>query len=125
MTDRINYCETPEFQKDFKRLAKKHRTLGEDFELAKKATIELYHLQEINNNAVFPIPEFCREPIRIMKLKKFACKSLFGKGVQSGIRVIYAFNSVSYKVDFLEIYYKGEQENEDRDRIKAYLKGGS
>jgi mRNA-degrading endonuclease RelE of RelBE toxin-antitoxin system len=124
MTDRINYCETPEFQKDFKRLAKKYRTLDEDFALAKKATIELYHLQKINNNAVFPIPEYCREPIEVLKLNKFACKSLFGKGVKSGIRIIYAFNSVSYKVDFIEIYYKGEQENEDRDRIRNYLKGG-
>jgi len=124
MTDRINYCETPEFQKDFKRLAKKYKTLDEDFALAKKATIELYHLQKLNNHGVFPIPEFCKEPIQILKMKKFACKSLFGKGVQSGIRVIYAFNSESCRVDFIEIYYKGEQTNENRDRIKDFLKGG-
>ncbi len=125
MTDRIKYLETPAFQREFKRLAKKYRSLPEDFELAKKAAIELYHLQKIDNHAVFPIPEFCREPIQILKIKKFACKSLFGKGVQSGIRVIYSFNSVSHQVDFIEIYYKGEQKNEDRDRITACLKGMS
>ena len=45
MTDRIDYCETPEFQKDFKKLLKKFKTLEGDFELAKRATIELYHIQ--------------------------------------------------------------------------------
>ncbi|MCX6565017.1 MAG: hypothetical protein NTW38_01100 [Candidatus Aminicenantes bacterium] len=118
----MKYCETPEFQRDFKRLSKKYRTLDEDFELAKKAAIELYHIKGIRNNAVFPIPDFCGGPVQIFKLKKFACRSLFGKGVQSGIRITYAYNSVSNQVDFIEIYYKGEKSNEDRERIKAYLK---
>jgi mRNA-degrading endonuclease RelE of RelBE toxin-antitoxin system len=125
MKDRINYCETPEFQKDFKKLLKKFKTLEDDFELAKKAAIELFHLQKINNLSVFPIPGFSKEPIQIMKLKKFACKSLAGRGAKSGIRIIYAFNSESFQVEFIEIYFKGENENEDRDRIKTYLKGGS
>jgi hypothetical protein len=122
MTDRIDYCETPEFQKDFKKLLKKFKTLEDDFELAKKAAIELYHIQKINNLSVFPMPGFYKEPIQIMKMKKFACKSLGGRGAKSGIRIIYAINSLSYKVDFIEIYFKGDQENEDRERIKAYLK---
>ena len=124
MTERIEYRETPEFQRDFKRLSKKFRTLDEDFNLAKKAAIELYHLKGINNNAVFPIPSFCSGPRQILKLKKFACKSLFGKGVHSGIRIIYAFDPAVNKVDFIEIYYKGDKENEDRDRIKSFLKEG-
>ncbi len=122
MADRINYCETPEFQKEFSRLAKKYRTLSEDFELAKKATIELYHLRKLDNHSVFPIPEFCAGPVQILKLKKFACQSLSGKGVHSGIRVIYSFDPMNYQVEFLEIYYKGTKENENRDRISAYLK---
>jgi hypothetical protein len=125
MKDRINYCETPEFQKDFKKLLKKFKTLEDDFELVKKAAIELFHLQKINNLSAFPIPGFSKELIQIMKLKKFACKSLAGRGAKSGIRIIYAFNSESFQVEFLEIYFKGENENEDRDRIKAYIKGGS
>jgi hypothetical protein len=125
MTDRIDYCETLEFQREFGRLAKKYRTLTEDFALAKKATIELYHLRELDNRSIFPIPEFCAGPVRILKLKKFACRSLFGKGVKSGIRIIYAFDPHNYQVVFLEIYYKGVKESEDRDRIKAYLKNRS
>jgi mRNA-degrading endonuclease RelE of RelBE toxin-antitoxin system len=124
MTERIDYRETPAFQRDFKRLAKKYRTLGEDFALVKKATIELFHLMGMNNNAVFPIPAFCGGRVQIFKLKKFACRSLFGKGSQSGLRIIYAFDATVNKVDFIEIYYKGDKENEDRDRIKSFLKEG-
>lgn len=40
----------------------------------------------------------------------------------SGIRVIYAYHIAASKVDFIEIYFKGEKENEDRERIKEYLK---
>lgn len=125
MADRIDYSETPEFQREFSRLAKKYRTLSEDFALAKLATIELYHLRNIDNHSVFPIPDFCAGPILILKLKKFACRSLFGKGAQSGIRIIYAFDPRSFQVEFLEIYYKGAKENEDRDRIRTYLKSRS
>lgn len=123
MTSRINYSETPEFQRDFKGLLKRFKTLEEDFALAKKAAIELYHIQKINNLSVFPIQGFSSQKIQIFKVKKFACKTLKGRGAKSGIRIIYAFNCQEYKVDFIEIYFKGDKEKEDRGRIKAYLKG--
>lgn len=46
-----------------------------------------------------------------------ACKSLKGKGVQSGIRVIYAYREEEDRVEFMELYYKGDKESEDRERI--------
>lgn len=122
MTSRINYGETPEFQKDFKRLQKRFKSLEEDFKLVKIAAIELYHIQKINNLSVFPIQGFCTEKIQVCKIKKFACKTLKGKGSKSGIRVIYAYHDETFKIDFIEIYYKGDKENENRERIKEYLK---
>ena len=122
MTSKINYGETPEFQKDFKKLLKKFKSLENDIELARIAAIEFYHIQKINNSSVFPIQGFCTEEIHISKIKKFACKALKGRGSKSGIRVIYAFHCGKYRVDFIEIYFKGEKENEDEDRIKKYLK---
>src|SRR3989344_805674 len=122
MTSKINYGETPEFQKDFKKLLKKFKSLESDLELAKVATIEFYHIQKINNSSVFLIQGFCTEEIYVCKIKKFACKALKGRGSKSGIRVIYAFHCQSCKIDFIEIYFKGEKENEDRERIKDYLK---
>ena len=122
MTSKINYGETPEFQKDFKKLLKKFKSLEDDLELVKIAAIELFHIQKVNNLSVFPIQGFCTTEIQICKIKKFACKSLKGRGSKSGIRVIYAFHCQNCKVEFIEIYFKGEKENEDRERIKDYLK---
>ena len=117
----ISYGQTEKFQKDLKKLLKKFRSLEEDLEMAKKAAIELYHLQKINNQSVFPIPGFCSGKILVCKIKKFACRALKGRGSKSGIRIIYAFHMESLRVDFIEIYFKADQENEDQNRINQYL----
>lgn len=122
---KIEYGFTLAFQKDIKRLLKKFRTLEEDLEVVKLNAIELYHLKKIDNRSVFSIPDYCNKKIQIYKIKKFSCKSLKGRGVRSGIRVIYAFYPEFFKVDFIQIYFKGEKENADFDRIREYLKNFS
>ena len=122
MMSKINYGETPEFQKDFRKLLKKFKSLEEDLELVKIAAIELFHIQKINNLSTFPIQGFCTEKIQVCKIKKFACKALKGRGSKSGIRVIYAYHIAISKVEFIEIYFKGDKENENQERIKEYLK---
>jgi len=122
MSSPINYDETPEFKKDLKRLAKKFRSLPEDIELVKSAVIELNHILGINNLSSVFIEGLCSEEIKICKIRKFACKALKGRGGQTGIRVIYAYHIKTRKVDFIEIYFKADQANEDKERIKAYLK---
>ncbi len=122
MTSKISYGETPEFQKDFKRLLKKFKSLKDDLELVKIAAIELFHIQKVNNLSIFPIQGLCTEEIQVCKIKKFACKALKGRGSKSGIRIIYAFHCANLKIDFIEIYFKGEKANEDRERIRDYLK---
>ena len=118
---KIDYFETEEFAKDLKKLAKRFKTLADDIETAKKNAIELYHLHKIDNQSVFQIHEFKSVKMEICKLKKFACKELKGKGVQSGIRVIYAYHKNRLRIEFIEMYYKGDKDNENRERIKAYL----
>ncbi|HAJ44900.1 MAG: hypothetical protein UV53_C0009G0010 [Candidatus Azambacteria bacterium GW2011_GWE1_42_9] len=122
MMSKINYGETPEFQKDFRKLLKKFKSLEEDLELVKIAAIELFHIQKINNLSIFPIQGFYTEKIQVCKIKKFACKALKGRGSKSGIRVIYAYHIAISKVEFIEIYFKGDKENENQERIKEYLK---
>ncbi len=119
----ITYKQTKEFEQDFKRLLKKFSSLVEDIEIAKSFTIELFHLQKLNKQAIFLIPNFCTEELKICKIKKFACKALKGRGVKSGIRITYAFYVKTNLVDFIEIYFKGEKEMEDKERIKEYLSG--
>ena len=118
----VNYEETPEFQKDFKRLRKRFRTLPEDLKRAKVNAIELLHIHKINNRSVFFIPNFCSKDVKTCKLKKVACRALKGRGAKSGIRIIYVFLQKSRRVVFIEIYFKGDKKREDYGRIKKYLK---
>ncbi|MEM9244102.1 MAG: hypothetical protein AAGA27_08670 [Pseudomonadota bacterium] len=118
----INYKEIPEFTKAFKKLKKRFSSLSDDLEVAKLAAIALYHVHHIDNNAVVEIPTLKHSDLKVLKLKKFACKSLKGKGVQSGIRIIYAFNDKKNDLLFLDIYYKGDRESENRRYLKSLLK---
>jgi hypothetical protein len=118
----MKYNQIDEFVKDFKKLSKRFKTLAEDFELLKKTVIELYHVLKIDNQSVFPIPGFCSEKILICKVKKFACRSLPGRGCRSGLRLIYVYNKEQNEVVFIELYFKSDQKNESRERIKEYFK---
>lgn len=117
----IEYYETDLFQKEFNKLAKKYRSLPDDFLVAKKNAIELFHIQHLDNHSVFAIEGECTPNIMFYKLKKFACKSLKGRGNKSGIRIIYAYHVDIRRVVFIQIYFKADQENEDRQRIREYL----
>ena len=119
--EKITFKTIYEFEKDFKKLLKKFSSLEDDLKVAKKDAIELYHIHNINNQSVFPIPHFCSEELLICKLKKFSCKSLKGRGCKSGIRIIYAYYANSKIVEFIEIYFKGSKENENSGRIKNFL----
>ena len=53
----------------------------------------------------------------IIKVKKIACKSLKGRGVNSGLRLIYVYFPDEQKITFVEIYHKNDKEMEDMARI--------
>lgn len=110
----------PEFEKDMRKLLKKFKTLEEDLKIFIEKELNLYHKLNIDNKGIFPIPGLQIEYLKIYKGKKFACKSLKGKGVQSGIRVIYAYFEKEDKIELIEIYYKGDKENGDRKRVIKY-----
>ncbi len=118
----LKYRETPEFQRDFKRLKKRFRTLDEDFAVMKRAAIELLHVHKIDNGACIEIEGFCPQPRLSYKVVKFACKSLKNKGVRSGLRAIYVFDEAEGTVYFVEIYYR-EKDGTDlnRERLRRFL----
>lgn len=109
-----------EFEKDIKRLLKRFKTLEDDLRVFIEKELNLYHKLKIDNKGVFQISGLQVESPKIYKAKKFACRSLKGKGIQSGIRVIYAYFEEKDKVELIEIYYKSDKENEDRIRILRY-----
>ncbi len=112
----------PEFEKDMKKLLKRFKTLEDDLEIFIKNELNLYHKLKIDNRGIFQIPGLQIENPKIYKAKKFACRSLKGKGVQSGIRVVYAYFEENDKIELVEIYYKGDREGENRDRILKYYR---
>lgn len=112
----------PEFDRDMKRLLKKYGTLEGDLETCVAKQLNLYHKLRLDNRGVVPISDLPISNPPIYKVLKFACRSLKGKGAQSGIRVIYAYFEEEDKIELIEIYYKGDKENEDRDRILRHYK---
>jgi len=112
----------PEFEKDLKKLLKRFRTLEGDLEYFMRTELNLYHKLGIDNKGIFSIPSLPFQNPKVFKAKKFACRALKGKGVQSGIRVIYSYFEKKDKIELIELYYKGDKENEDRERILRHYK---
>lgn len=110
----------PEFEKDLKKLTKRFPSLKDDLKIFIKVAMNALHKQNIDSRAIFHISDLGIHSPKIYKAKKFACKALKGKGAQSGIRVIYAYNEAEDSVKFIELYYKGDKENENRERILKY-----
>ena len=117
----LHYFTIPEFDKDFKRLQKRFRTLPKDFEIMKKYSLETHYLKGVPTTAFVPIEGYCSEDYESLKVRKFACMALKNLGNRTGIRVIFVFEPETMKITFIEIYFKGDKENEDRYRLKQFL----
>lgn len=120
----IDYNTIPEFDKDFKQLLKRYKTLEKDFELMKKNLLETHYLKgaPVPPKALVDIEGFCNNYYKSQKVRKFACASLKGKGGSSGIRVILVYEKQEgHKITFIEIYFKGDSENEDRERLRKFV----
>lgn len=107
----MSFKETPEFQKAFKRLKKKYLSLDQDLAEFKKVV------------SVFPegrgkhfalLTE--KAGIKIIKARLF-CRYLKGES----LRIIYAYRQTAGLIEFIEVYAKSEQEEENQNLIKNYL----
>ncbi|MCD4761389.1 hypothetical protein K8R32_00330 [bacterium] len=112
----MNFKTTREFNKNFKKLSKKYRTLDED----------LLEFKKILKKFPFGLGRhFCVlnkiEAVYIVKAR-FFCRSLKKKD----LRIIYAYIEKHQIVElvgieFIELYFKGNKEREDSKRIKDFL----
>jgi hypothetical protein len=109
----MNFFELAVFKKDLKTLTKKYKTLHGDLEVVKQV---LQVFPDERPPFSFRIDNLGLETC-IIKVKKIACKSIKGKGVNSGLRLVYAYYKEEQKIIFIELYHKNNQENEDRQRI--------
>ncbi|WP_025143545.1 hypothetical protein [Pedobacter jeongneungensis] len=107
-----------EFDKDLKKLLKRYCSLNSDLEDVK--TILRVKPDE-RNPFSFRIDNLGINTC-VIKIKKITCDSLKGKGVNTGLRLIYAYFEEEKKIIFIELYHKNDKANEDKDRILAYFK---
>jgi mRNA-degrading endonuclease YafQ of YafQ-DinJ toxin-antitoxin module len=105
--------ELAEFKRDLKKLLKKYRTLKNDLDIVKKV-IEFSPSEK--SPFSFRIDNLGLETC-VIKVRKIACRSLKGRGVNSGLRLIYTHFKEEDKIIFIEIYHKNDKENENRQRI--------
>lgn len=113
----MTFDELTEFQKDLNNLLKKYRTLNDDLDVVRQVlSIEPYERPPFS----FRIDNLGLETC-VIKVKKIACKALKGRGVNSGLRLIYAHFKKEEKIVFIELYHKNDKENEDRQRILTHF----
>jgi len=110
----------PDFQKDLIKLEKNYSTLKQDLKVFVKIQLRLFHKLNIDNDGIFHISGLSIIQPQIYKARKFACKSLKGRGSSSGIRIIYAYFKDDDRIELIEIYFKGDKEKENRQRILKY-----
>lgn len=108
----MNFNETDEFTKVFKRLSKKYRSLPDDLLEFKKVVSEL----PLGSGKHFVILHD-QEEVKILKARLF-CKYLRG----ASLRIIYAYQEAKKIIDFIELYFKGEQVNETKTFINDFLR---
>lgn len=105
------FSRLSEFEKEFSKLSKKYPSLPEDLEKLEK----LIAINPVGIGKNF-VTIHHSETTRIVKAR-LACKSLKNRSV----RIIYAYNESTLTFIHIEIYFKGDKENEDRERIDEYL----
>ncbi len=106
-----------EYQKDLKTLAKRFRGLEEDIEIVKKV---LAVKPDERPPFSFRIDGLGLETC-VIKIKKIACKSLKGRGLNSGLRLVYAWFPDEPQIVLVELFHKSDKEMEDRTRIFKYF----
>jgi len=108
----MEFAELPEFSRDLKRLKKKYLSLDDDFQRLRDVLSEIpkgnggkhwNRLHEQENLCIYKV--------------RLACAYLR----RDNMRVIYAYQEEPAKIEFIELYYKGEKDNEEKERIKQYL----
>ena len=109
----MTFGELDEFRRDLKKLLKKYSSLNDDLETVRKVlSVEPKERPPFSFRIEGLGIETC-----VIKVKKMACKSMKGKGVNTGLRLIYAHFEKEERIVFVELFHKNHKGNEDRHRI--------
>jgi mRNA-degrading endonuclease RelE of RelBE toxin-antitoxin system len=104
---------TDEFNKDFKRLSKKYKTLEKDLEILVRAVCTEPKGDGTKHWNIITIDQE-----RYFLKVRMMCRSVRG----ADFRVVYMYDGEKLALLFIEMYFKGDKENNDKSRIDAIVK---
>ena len=107
----MNFKEVLEFQKEYKCLEKKYRSLSDDLQEFRNVVMAI----PLGNSKHFSI--ITKTKVLYIVRARLFCRYLKG----SSLRIVYAYFKQKQIIEFIELYFKGDKENEDHSRIKKYM----
>ncbi len=118
----MDFTTIPIFDKEFKKLFKKYKTLDSDFKIFKKLIsdpdrIKLFSQQSTIHHSILYINK--KRTIFVFK-SRLQCRALKSNR-SSRLRVVYVYYAIKNQITFLEIFFKGNKENEDVGRWKEFM----
>jgi hypothetical protein len=106
------FYQLPEFERELKKLSKKYPSLPSDLEDIRPILLETRTGIGKNFTIISSSPNVDIVKVRIL------CESLRSRT----IRLIYASHKDRIEFMYIEVYFKGDKENEERERIQKYVK---
>lgn len=110
----MQFSEDSRFAREYAKLYKRFLSLDTDIAKAKQVIAQS---PEGRGSKHWNVLHKLKEVI-VLKTR-ISCASLR----RDSVRLIYAYFPAESRIDFIEIYFKGDKENEDKKRITDYLKG--
>ena len=114
----MTFTSTKQFDKQFKKLSKKYRTLSEDivvFHRLFKRLVPVITQRQSKHHVI--LHSDSQSNLFVIK-SRLQCRALKG----SSLRVVYVFDQELSSVTMLEIYFKGDRPREDESLWKTFLK---
>jgi hypothetical protein len=110
----MKFSQLNEFSKELKKFSKKYYSIEKDLEEFKK----ILNVNPEGTSKHFNILTKNQElNIKIIKAR-FFCQYLKG----ATLRIVYAYFTNEDRIEFIELYFKGDKETENKERILDYLK---
>ena len=123
----MNFEQTPEFQKDLKRLSKKWRSIIRDVEFVKPRIESLYVAREDIDINQYRADMFATKKAAILSSGAGGVEvvkmrlDVADLGRSDKARIVFIAIRSDNEILFVELYAKNEKEREDPKRYKKYL----
>lgn len=108
----MKFSETQKFSTEFRRLSKRYRSLPEDLEEFKKIVAAM----PLGTSKHFVVLR-SSPSLKIVKARLF-CRDL---KQADKLRIVYAYHEAQSLIEFIELYFKGDKEREDKERIETFF----